>query len=123
MTFPEYLDLKPFLAPRKELGREGGRGEGGGEVYVTVVCRCGAHREYGASLSVSFFPLFLELMVYYSLEAIMLRTLRSLRPERIHKDGQSLILWRMARLRNRHKASLATNGKGGGRMLAIRLLG
>ena len=57
-------------------------------------------------------------MVYYSSEAITLRILRSLpnRPigrHRIHKDGQSLLLlWRTVRLRSRHKASRATNGKG-----------
>ena len=55
-------------------------------------------------------------MVHYSLEAITFRTLRSLlnHPvgrQRIHRDGQSLILWRTVRLRNRHKASWATNGK------------
>ena len=65
--------------------------------------------------SPSFLP-FLGAKVYYTLEAITLRTLRSLldHPERIHKDGQSLLLWRTVRLRNRHKASRATNGKGSG---------
>ena len=59
VTFPEYLALTPFLALRKKeygLGKrrkdgeerkdgvdEEKEGEGGGEVYVSAVCRCGAH--------------------------------------------------------------------------------
>ena len=67
-------------------------------------------------VSFRLFFLFLGLMVYYRLEAITLRTLRSLlnHPvghQWIHRDGQSLILWGAVRLRNKHKASWATNGK------------
>ena len=62
VRFPEYLDLTPFLALRKEdyglekIRKDGvdeeKEGEGGGEAYVSVVCRCGAHWELSESLSV-----------------------------------------------------------------------
>ena len=104
VTFPEYLDLTPFLAPRKEdygaekrrkdrvMGRKRERGRRG----VRIGCML-----LWCTLGTWCVPFFLSwdqhgLMVYYSLEAITLRTLRSLLNfpvgrQRIYKDGQSLI--------------------------------
>ena len=135
-TFPECLDLTPFWRPGRRIvgwggGRIGlmerkrGRREGGGEVYASAVCCCGAHWEYGASLSLFSWDQH-GLMVYYSLGATALHTLRSLLNCRvgrqwIHKDGQRLLLWISVRLRNWHKASRATNEKGSGRGLTMGL--
>ena len=46
------------------MERKRGRREGGGEVYASVVCCCGAHWEYGASLSLFSWDQH-GLMVYY----------------------------------------------------------
>ena len=97
VMFPEHLDLTPFLAPRKEdygaekrrkdrvMGRKRERGRRG----VRIGCML-----LWCTWCVPFFLSWDQhgLMVYYSLEAITLRILRSLRnfpvgPQRIH--GQS----------------------------------